>query len=92
MFIIEDDFHAEHLPGKYATLPEAAAALNALARVPWGEGLNLPPCKTGPDCTRTYVIIEYDPRTVPWRTVQTLPGFNISAEGITWRLRPECRI
>ena len=86
MFIIEDEMHAEILPGEFATFADALAELKRLAVVPWNEEPNSAPCQSWQTCGRRYELVEYDAATVPWTELQRIPALNISAVAIEWLL------
>jgi hypothetical protein len=83
MFVVEDEFHAEHL-GQYASLDEAIAEVRRLAQIPWDQAPNTAPCMSWRTCGREYVVIEFDDSQLPWNELRRIPVFEISAKGINW--------
>ena len=83
MFIIEDEWHAEHI-GEFTNKPEALAELERLAAVPWDEAPNLCPCISWRTCGRRYHIIEYDIAWTPWRRISDEVLLDVSSKGTAW--------
>jgi hypothetical protein len=82
-YIIEDELHCEFV-GKYETFDQAQAELHRLAGLPWGERPNLPPCGTGANCCREYILREYETSSEPWTLIREHAGFRIDAAGVVW--------
>ena len=82
-YFIEDELHAE-MRSEHATLQDAVAELERLARVPWDVDPNTAPCQSWRTCGRRYEIIEYDTSSEPWRLLRRLPALEISAAGAVW--------
>lgn len=81
MFVIEDDEHAEEL-GRYPHRVDAISGLRRLAQLPWDEDPNRAPCQSWQTCGRSYVLIEYDISSTPWRQIDTTEIFQIGPAGI----------
>jgi hypothetical protein len=84
LFIIEDERHAEWQAGQYQSLAEAVAELRRRASLPWDEPPNVAPCGNWPNCGRTYVIVEYDAASTPWRELSRLPYLEVAANAVRW--------
>lgn len=82
-YCIEDELHAE-VHSEHATLQEAVAELEKLARIPWDADPNIAPCQSWRTCGRRYEIIKYETSTEPWRFVCRLPALEVSASGAVW--------
>ncbi len=84
MFILEDEIHCEQ--EQFATFELALAKAQWLAQIPWDERPNRAPCTSWRTCGRDYCIVEAerDETTGSWAFGQTLPIFEISAQGILW--------
>jgi hypothetical protein len=84
MFVIEDEFHCEHI-GEYPTRAEAVAELRRLAGLPWDDAPNQAPCMSWRTCGRNYELVEYDDSATP-KSVHRSPALNVSAQGAEWLL------
>lgn len=88
VFKIEDERHAEPLPGEFSSLAAAAVELRRLAALPWNQVPNVAPCTNWRTCGRKYEVVEYDVSTRPWKELNRVTALEVSAEGIKW-LAPE---
>lgn len=83
MFIIEDEWHAEHV-AEFATRDEALAELQRLAALRWDEAPNAAPCIGWQTCGRRYAVVEYDDANTPWRELGRTPVLEVSQTGTNW--------
>jgi hypothetical protein len=83
MFVIEDEFHAEH-DGRYASFDDAIAELRRRATIPWDQPPNAAPCMSWETCRREYVVIEFDESQSPWKELRRVPVLEMSADGVKW--------
>lgn len=88
MFVVEDEWHAEHI-GEFASRAEANAEVRRLAGLPWDQVPNLCPCMSWSTCGRRYHVAEYDVSSTPWRMVSDEALLDVSAKGIVWLSRCE---
>ena len=84
MFVIEDDFHAETLKGRYETFQDALSELTRIAEIPWDEAPNVAPCQSWKTCGRRYMVIEYDDEYSPWKQLTCKSVLEVSADGVVW--------
>jgi len=85
MFIIEDEVHAEPQKEHYNSYDEAFNYLKRLSTISWNEAPNKCPCTNWEDCSRQYVIIEYDDSSTPWKEInRTQMILEISSKGVEW--------
>jgi len=84
MFIIEDERHAELLPGEYPNRDEAIQKLRQLAEIPWNQKPNCAPCASWKTCGRAYELIEYDNSEMPWQEISREPILEIDADSVRW--------
>ena len=83
MFVIEDEWHAEHI-ANYETREGALAELRRLAGTPWNMAPNRCPCTSWRTCGRRYHIVEYDTSPEPWRRLSDAKLLDVSAKGPDW--------
>lgn len=83
MFVIADDEHAEEL-GSYAFRAESMTELQRLAQLSWDKDSNRAPCQSWRTCRRSYVLIEYDASTSPWRQIDYAAIFEMGSRGVVW--------
>jgi len=88
VFKIEDERHAEPLPGEFSSLAAAAVELRRLSTLPWDQVPNVAPCTNWRTCGRTYEVVEYDVSARPWKELNRVTAFEVGAEGVKW-LAPE---
>jgi hypothetical protein len=89
VFSILDDIHLDGLGAALGTLDAGLAELNRLARTPWGEGPNRPPCLGWETCGRSWVLREHagdEPTLADARMIATL---EMSEWGPQWSLGPD---
>ena len=87
IYIIEDDFHAEHVE-KFPSFELALTRLQEFSKITWGEFPNIAPCTNGLNCRRDYIIKEVtNPGTFGKIKVVTTPIFSITAEGLEWNYK-----
>jgi hypothetical protein len=86
MFIIEDELHAEHQDGTFASFEQALAELKRRAALPWDQAPNVAPCTSWRTCGRNYEIIEFDDSALPWKQLSRVPALEVSAKGAKWLL------
>ena len=82
-YCIEDEWHAETC-SEHATLQDAIAEVERLARIPWDAAPNIAPCQGWRTCGRRYEIREFDASAEPWRLLRRLPALEVSAAGAVW--------
>ena len=90
VFVIEDEWHAEHI-GRFDSRAEAQAELRRLAELPWDETPNLCPCTSWRTCGRRYHIVEYDTAPTPWRQISDDVLLEVSAARTAWIGESEAR-
>jgi hypothetical protein len=83
LIIIEDSEHAEHV-AQFARMPEALAALQAFAKLPWDVQPNRAPCESWKTCGRSYDIVEFDDSKAPWEEVRRFAVLKVSKAGVSW--------
>jgi hypothetical protein len=83
MFVIEDEWHAEHI-GEFGSNAEALATLKRLAETSWDQPPNLCPCSSWRTCGRRYRIIEYDTSRTPWKQISNDAFLEVSAKETVW--------
>jgi hypothetical protein len=86
MFLIEDEWHAEPLDGRFETRAQAIGELRRIASIPWNEPPNRAPCTSWMTCGRRYELIEYDETTLSWTELSRVTILEISADGVKWIL------
>ena len=85
MFAIDDDLHADMI-GTFPTREEAIQELRRLRAIAWDQPPNQAPCMSWRTCGRRYVLVEFDDRFTPWRTLASVLALEISAAGVVWHL------
>ena len=84
-YIIEDSFHAQWLGERYASFEEALAVVREWSLLPWDAPPNCAPCVGWQQCGRTYEIVAFDQRAVPWVEISRVAVLSCSAEGMRWQ-------
>ncbi len=84
MFIIEDDFHAEHVITGLDSFDEAMRPLRDWSEIKWGKPPHQPPCADSLDCHRAYHIVEFDDLRIPWRELSRVVALEMSESGARW--------
>ena len=84
---LEDEFHAELLPGDFSSYEAAPQEVRRVAELPFGVPPNCPPCTRGKECERDYVIKKYV-ITAPgeWRFVEQTEIATATAAGVSWHV------
>ena len=85
-YLIEDEAHAEFI-SEFPTLENALQELDRISAVPWGIAPNTPPCMTGLECSREYVLVEYEVGATPYKELKRKEMLEIDAKKINWKSR-----
>lgn len=57
-YIIEDEFHAEHILNKeFDSFQDALNEIKSYSKIPWDLAPNKCPCQSWESCHRDYIII-----------------------------------
>lgn len=87
VYQLEDEFHAELLPGEFASYETAVQEVRRIVAMPFGMRPNSPPCSDAAQCQRDYVARKYriDP-TGQWHFVEDVLVATSTAAGVTWHV------
>jgi hypothetical protein len=84
MFIIYDELHAEFISDEFDNINAAFSELQKLARIPFENEPNKPPCTSWRKCKRKYYIHEYDDSQMPWNLLAKAYALKVSASEVIW--------
>ncbi|MFZ5858664.1 MAG: hypothetical protein ACOYZ6_17685 [Chloroflexota bacterium] len=84
MCIIYDDLHAEVLSGEFDTFDAALMELRKIAKIPFGDEPNNPPCANWAHCAREYYVHQYDNSLTPLKLMSQTFVLKISATETVW--------
>jgi hypothetical protein len=87
VFVIEDEGHAEWLPGEYEIFDDALSEVRRLAAQPWDTPPNQAPCISWEGCGRDWTILECNRTTEPvphWTELNRTPIVEIRKARVRW--------
>lgn len=83
VFCIDDDIHAEGF-GRYMTYDGAVGRLRRLSKIPFDTLPIRPPCATGLECKRRFMIEQYDTSVAPWKLISETHALDMDKDGVKW--------